>query len=222
MPSSGTSTSRSQRQRSSNSTDDPRIEASTVARTCPAAVEDESVEALAVRPAGTAPPVVVSGRLPASASEIALGARLARRLDAQIGDLVRFSIAGGDCETAELPKDVELTVVGVAVPPVFGDSDIGHGAIVTLDAVAAAGGERSTTVRDGEIRRRRRSRRRQRRSIAMSPRRSSPTQYRPKWSTCTASANSRCSASSSQVPSGPSSWCAPLIVGRRDAPGTSP
>ena len=90
--------------------------------------------------AGTAPPVIVSGRLPASASEIALGARVARRLDAQIGDLVRFSIAGADCETDVVPKDIELTVVGTAVPPVFAESDIGQGAIVTLDAIAAAGG----------------------------------------------------------------------------------
>ena len=44
-----------------------------------------------------------------------------------VGDLVRFSIAGGDCETEEPARDLELTVVGVTVPPVFGESDIGQG-----------------------------------------------------------------------------------------------
>ena len=80
---------------------DPRIEAQTVSRVCAATVGGEGAEVLAVRPGGTAPPVLASGRLPASASEIALGARLARRLDAERGDLVRFSVAGGDCETEE-------------------------------------------------------------------------------------------------------------------------
>ncbi len=119
---------------------DERIEAQTVARVCASMVGGEGAEVLAVRPEGTAPPVLASGRLPASASEIALGARLARRLGVERGDLVRFSIAGGDCETEEPVRDVELTVVGVTVPPVFGESDIGQGAVVTVDAVAAAGG----------------------------------------------------------------------------------
>jgi hypothetical protein len=119
---------------------DPRIEAHTVSRVCAATVGGQGVEVLAVRPEGTAPPVLTSGRLPVSASEIALGARLAGRLAAERGDLVRFSVAGGDCESEDETRDLELTVVGVTVPPVFGESDIGQGAVVTLDAVGAAGG----------------------------------------------------------------------------------
>jgi putative ABC transport system permease protein len=121
-------------------TDDPRIEAQTVARVCHASVGGQGVEVLAVRPGGTAPPVLGSGRLPASASEIALGARLGHGLDARVGDIVRFSAAGGDCATNE-PMELDLTVVGVAVPPVLGGRDIGQGAVVTLDAIVAAGGD---------------------------------------------------------------------------------
>ena len=121
--------------------DDPRIEAQTVARVCEASVGDQVVEVLAVRPGGTALPVLRSGRLPASAGEIALGGRRSRGLDARVGDVVRFSVAGSECATDEPTTELDLTVVGIAVPPVFGDSDIGQGAIVTLDAVAAAGGD---------------------------------------------------------------------------------
>jgi hypothetical protein len=121
--------------------DDPRIEAHTASRVCVASVGGQGAEVLAVRPGGTAPPVLASGRLPVSGSEIALGARLARRLDAERGDLVQFSVAGGDCETEDQTRELELTMVGVTVPPVFGEFDIGQGAVVTLDAVAAAGGD---------------------------------------------------------------------------------
>ena len=121
-------------------THDPRVEAATVGRVCDATVGDEATEVLAVRHGGTAPPVLRSGRLPASANEIAIGARLGRP-DARIGDLVRFSVAGGECATNQPATELELTVVGVAVPPVLGEADIGRGAVVTLDAVAAAGGD---------------------------------------------------------------------------------
>ncbi len=97
--SSGTSTSRSPTRPSNDSPATRAIEAQTVSRVCAATVGGQGAEVLAVRPGGTAPPVLASGRLPVSASEIALGARLARRLDAERGDLVRFSVAGGDCET---------------------------------------------------------------------------------------------------------------------------
>lgn len=121
--------------------DDPRIEAATVARVCAASIDDREVEVLAVRPGGTAPPVLASGRLPSTASEIALAAPLGRQLDAKVGDLVRFSVAGGDCDTNQPTTDLELTVVGVAVPPILGETDFGHVAVVSLEAVAAAGGD---------------------------------------------------------------------------------
>ena len=54
-------------------THDRRIHASTVARYGQAAVDDVQTELLAVDVKGTAPPELVSGRLPASDSEIALG-----------------------------------------------------------------------------------------------------------------------------------------------------
>jgi hypothetical protein len=124
-----------------NLADDPRIEAQTVARVCGASVGDQPTGVLALRPGGTAPPVLGSGRLPVSASEIALGARLARDLDAGVGDLVGFSVAGGDCQGRKKANDIDLTVVGIALPPIFAATDFGDGAVVTLDAVAAAGGD---------------------------------------------------------------------------------
>jgi hypothetical protein len=122
-------------------TQDPRIEAATAGKVCDASIGDQSVEVLAVQAEGTAPPVIRSGRRPASAAEIALGARLSRALDARVGDLVRFSVARGGCATDEPTTDLDLTVVGIAIPPVLGETDIGDGAVVTLDAVAAAGGD---------------------------------------------------------------------------------
>ena len=64
-------------------THDRRIHTSTVARYGQAAVDDVQTELLAVDVKGTAPPELVSGRLPASDSEIALGARLLRRIGAR-------------------------------------------------------------------------------------------------------------------------------------------
>ena len=64
---------------------------------------------------GHAPPTIVSGRLPVSRTEIAVGARQLRALHKHIGDTVTMSVAGGDFETrCASPKTQRLTIVGTA------------------------------------------------------------------------------------------------------------
>jgi hypothetical protein len=122
--------------------DDPRIEAATAAAYGEVRIEGRPVEVLAYDGAGSAPPAVLDGRLPRAPSEIALGARLLRRLDRSIGDTVTMSLEGSDI--VELPRDVppqdrRLRVVGVAVAPVLGETDLGEPGVVTLDALAGPG-----------------------------------------------------------------------------------
>ena len=60
-------------------TRDPHVAAATVVRYGQARIDDDSSYVLAVADGGDAPPDVVSGRLPASSTEIALGGRQLRR-----------------------------------------------------------------------------------------------------------------------------------------------
>lgn len=122
---------------------DPRIQAQTVANYGQATIGGKTFGVLAIDPTGDAPPRVLSGRLPKSAQEIALGAKVARALHARVGSQVRFSIAGGDFELERQAHDVDTKVVGIALPPVLGDTDLGDVGIVTLDTIAAAGGAAS-------------------------------------------------------------------------------
>ncbi len=96
---------------------------------------------LAYDPEGTAPPIILSGRLPTHADEIAPGAKLLHQLHAHVGDRVKLSVADGEFLPASgRTHDRELTVVGVSLPPVMGESDFGEEAIVTLSAIRSAGG----------------------------------------------------------------------------------
>jgi hypothetical protein len=121
-------------------TGDSRIAYSTVAGYGQATIGSRSLEVLAIDPAGTAPPVVFSGRLPVAANEVALGTRLARETHSVVGSTVRFSVAGGEFGEVASAKDVTATVVGITLPPIFGESDLGEAAVVTFDAIKRAGG----------------------------------------------------------------------------------
>jgi putative ABC transport system permease protein len=120
--------------------EDPRLERQTPVRYGEAVVGGAPAEVLAVDAEGTAPPEIVSGRLPASAREIAVGPRLLRRLDRGIGDSVTVSVADSEFDIGEATTDLDLTIVGTALVPIFGEADMGETAVVTLDAIAAAGG----------------------------------------------------------------------------------
>jgi putative ABC transport system permease protein len=119
---------------------DHRIAAYTVAKYGQASVDGKALGVLAIDPKGTAPPRVLTGRLPGSAHEIALGAKIARSLHVGIGARVTLSIADGEYTANGPTHDVETTVVGIELPPVLGDTDLGDDGVVTLDAIAAAGG----------------------------------------------------------------------------------
>ena len=115
-------------------THDRRIRASTVARYGQAAVDDVQTELLAVDVKGTAPPELVSGRLPRVGLRDRARPRLLRRIGARAGDSVAFSIAGGDYDAGAPANDRDLTVVGVALAPIFGEKDVGDAGVVTFDA----------------------------------------------------------------------------------------
>ncbi len=121
---------------------DPRFAAATLATYGQATLGGESVEVMAIDPAGTAPPVVVSGRLPAAPTEVALGGPwAAARPGLGIGSKIELSVAGGEFDHGSAGPPAELAVVGVVLAPIFGESDVGDVAVVTLDAVTAAGGD---------------------------------------------------------------------------------
>ncbi len=120
---------------------DPRVDAATIASYGDARIEGQPFEILAVDENGTADPQIVSGRAPASSSEIAIGAPGLRALHHRVGDTVTFSLTGGEFDKGDATGTVELTVVGVSLAPVFGEADLGETAVVTLDAIADAGGD---------------------------------------------------------------------------------
>jgi putative ABC transport system permease protein len=120
---------------------DPRVAAATAARYGQATVGDISTEVLAYDPAGDAPPEMLQGRAPTHADEIAPGEKLLRELHAQLGDKVKLSVADSEfAPPSGRTTDRELTVVGVSLPPVLGESEFGQVAVVPLAAIRSAGG----------------------------------------------------------------------------------
>jgi hypothetical protein len=119
---------------------DPRIETSTVTSYGQAMLNGTSVELLVFDPAGTAPPVIVDGRLPDGDHEIALGVRLMRQLGVDLGDTVSLSVADGDFVAGSAPVDVALSVVGSTLAPALGESDLSTAGATTFAAIEAAGG----------------------------------------------------------------------------------
>jgi putative ABC transport system permease protein len=89
-------------------------------------IEDEDVTVFAVEVIrGSYAPVITSGRAPVTATEIALGRRVARKLDHSVGDVVTVMSASGEPST--------LDVVGISVTP----EQAGDGAAMTYAGYAA-------------------------------------------------------------------------------------
>jgi hypothetical protein len=122
--------------------EDPRIVARTFAREAGARVDGREIDTIVYDAKGSAPPRMLSGRLPTTATEVALGERLLSALHKHIGDRVSFSIKSSEFES-ENTKDLDLTVVGVAILPTFGEADFGQSALLSKEALKAAGGDSS-------------------------------------------------------------------------------
>lgn len=129
---------------------DPSVERQTAMTYGQLTLDDASVEVLAYDPNGTAPPIVLDGRLPFTAHEIALGAGLMRKMHKHIGDEVHLSLDGSEYLSGDrrpgTSTDLIMTVVGESVSPVFGEADAADIGVVTLDAISLAGGEASPRV----------------------------------------------------------------------------
>ncbi|MEP6659014.1 MAG: FtsX-like permease family protein [Acidimicrobiales bacterium] len=128
---------------------DPRLAKQTQAAFGQVSLNGVSSEVFAFDPSGTAPPEILSGRLPTSPNEIALGSREMHRLGVAVGDTVALSVAGGEFDNVEDDvSDVEqsLTVVGTTLAPMFGESDLGDVSVVPLDTIKAAGGRAYPTL----------------------------------------------------------------------------
>ncbi|MCJ7436989.1 MAG: hypothetical protein MUP97_04405 [Acidimicrobiia bacterium] len=120
---------------------DPRVRAHTKARYGVASVDGKSAGFLAFDAKGDAPPDLVAGRLPRTASEVALGAAALDGLGVHIGSTVTFSVKNGEFDLGGPTKPRRMRVVGQSLAPVFGELDIGHDGIITLDGIKAAGGD---------------------------------------------------------------------------------
>jgi hypothetical protein len=120
---------------------DRRLATRTVAGYGQATLGGASREVLAFDPTGTAPPAVLHGRLPRTDSEIAIGAHLLNA-HTHIGSTIDFTVADGEYDTLGKPtQSLRLTIVGVALPPIFGESDLGDVSVVTFDAITRSGGD---------------------------------------------------------------------------------
>jgi hypothetical protein len=123
-------------------TNSPLVAASTAISYGQATLNGASTEVLAFDPAGSAPPATLSGRLPITPSEIALGAALMRDLNVAIGDSVTFSLEGSEFVSQPAHGgQLTMTIVGESVSPVFGESDMADIGVVTLQAIADANGD---------------------------------------------------------------------------------
>ncbi|MGH9110819.1 MAG: ABC transporter permease [Acidimicrobiales bacterium] len=108
--------------------DDERVTALAVGATKdPFDVDGHRVGGMAVDTVkGDLAPLILEGRRPRSADEIALGTRTLRAVDAEIGDTVRVGVPGTEREPAA------MTVVGRAVFPIFSETGrLGEGVYVT-------------------------------------------------------------------------------------------
>jgi hypothetical protein len=119
---------------------DDRFTHETIAGYGNAAVDGKGVELLAIAAGGDAPPAIVRGRLPRTASEIALGRAFLDKIGAHIGSIVGLSVVGGEFDGRGKRRTQRMRVVGEALPPIFGEADIGDAGIVTDGGIRAAGG----------------------------------------------------------------------------------
>lgn len=116
---------------------DRRVSARTDAEFSAMLVEGEYSEVLVYDPSGTAPPQVLSGRLPVRASEVALGASTLRKTGTRVGSTVEIAYVDG--ESGDRPPPQRFTIVGTALAPAFGDADIGDVGILTFSGAASLG-----------------------------------------------------------------------------------
>jgi hypothetical protein len=126
----------------------PLVNRSTAVSYGQATLNGRSAEVLAFDLAGTAPPDIARGRLPASPTEAALGAGLMRSMHLGLGSTVTLSLDGSEFTDDNSPAStpVNLTVVGESISPVFGESDVADVGLVSLDAIAMAGGDPSPRI----------------------------------------------------------------------------
>jgi putative ABC transport system permease protein len=110
--------------------DDPRVDAMGIGSAGSALLEVEGrrADAIALDPVeGDILPPMLAGRPPADADEVALGARTARALGADIGDVVEVARSG--------ERAVPMRVVGrVAFPSIGSVSRLGDGVLATVAA----------------------------------------------------------------------------------------
>ncbi|MEY2583807.1 MAG: putative transport system permease protein [Ilumatobacteraceae bacterium] len=128
--------------------DSPFVNRATAVSYGQATLNGRSTEVLAFDLAGTAPPEIARGRLPASPSEAALGAGLMRSLHLDLGSTVTLSLDGSEFtdENTTQTTPVKMTVVGESISPVFGESDVADVGLVSLDAIGMAGGDPSPRI----------------------------------------------------------------------------
>lgn len=122
---------------------DARLAQQTRAAFGQATLDGVSSELFAIDAAGTAPPVILDGRLPTGPNEVAIGTRMLHRLGVDVGGTVTMSLADGEFGMVDPTRAVEMTVVGTTLAPIFGESDVGDVSVVTLDAIRDAGGDPS-------------------------------------------------------------------------------
>ena len=127
-------------------TTDPRLATHTAVNYGQATVSGKSVEVLAIADSNAPPATTVSGRLPATATEIALGPKLLAKLHTSVGSTVTFTVADSEFHPRRHPKTIELTVVGTTLAPIFGETEIGEVAVVSLDAITQSGGDAAPRI----------------------------------------------------------------------------
>jgi ABC-type antimicrobial peptide transport system permease subunit len=112
---------------------DPDVAAAALVDTPPVRIGDVSFDAIALKQQkGDLQPVVLDGRAPRAANEIALGVKTLRDLHAHLGSTVNVSIA------AIAGGGARFTVVGtVVIPPNSDTARLGSGGVITYDGELA-------------------------------------------------------------------------------------
>jgi hypothetical protein len=119
---------------------DHRIAAATTSSYGSAAVNGRNTDFLVFDPRGTAPPQVVSGRLPTRQGEVALGVETMRKLGVNLGSTAQLDLGDSPFDHGDITGPVRVTVVGTALAPVFGDVDVGEVGLAPYATIVAAGG----------------------------------------------------------------------------------
>ena len=112
---------------------DPSVEAASLVDTPPIRVGSATFDSIAFKQhKGVIKPVVIDGREPRAANEIALGVKTLREIHAHVGSTVHASI------TAIQGGGASFTVVGtVVIPPNSDTARLGSGGVITYDGVRA-------------------------------------------------------------------------------------